>query len=113
MLRRLLNERLFRQFGNIKSAFEQTLFLDRGLYFTRRVTRPPRCVLHLEAAWLAEDFMPNIEGRAQREAGVARGGLDEDAFEGRRVEDLSVSDTIERHAASEAERFGSSVRIQR
>src|SRR5260370_285687 len=84
------------------------LLFNCSPYLTVRVTRPPGCVFHLKTARLAENFMPNVEGRTKREASVAGCGLDEDAFEWHFAENLSVSYTIEGHSPCEAESLGTS-----
>ena len=51
--------------------------------FGRRILRAPIRVVHGEFAGAAENLVVHSEGRADGEAGVARGGLHVNALEGR------------------------------
>jgi hypothetical protein len=62
-------------------------------------------MIHHELAWAAKDLVGNCESRANGEARVTGRRLYEHAVKGRAIEYFSVSQAIECHAASEAERF--------
>ena len=47
--------------------------------------------------------MPDVQGRADRRAGVVRRGLDVDVLERRALEDHAVGDAVQRHAAGQAD----------
>src|SRR5271156_6329120 len=49
--------------------------------------------------------MPDVVCRADRESGVARGGLHENLLERRRTENFSVGDAVECHSTRQADSF--------
>jgi hypothetical protein len=60
-------------------------------------------VLVVGLARLVLDLVPDVEGGAERAAGVARGGLDPDVVEEPGAQDLAVGDAVEGDAAGQAE----------
>ncbi len=79
--------------------------IDHGANLGGRKLRPPVRVLHHEFARPPEDLVVHGEGRADRQARIARRRLNAHLLEGRRVENLAVGHAIESHAARQAQRL--------
>ena len=70
-----------------------------------REARAPSGVLHHEFARPAENRVVHGKRGADGKSGISRSRLNENLFEGRGAENLSVGHAIESHAAGEAQRL--------
>ncbi len=97
------SERIFVEFLELEFVAREFEAIHGGANFGGRKFRAPVGVVHREFARAAENLMIHGERGADGKAGIACSGLDEDALERRRVENFSIGDAIEGHAAGQAQ----------
>ena len=100
-----LRQLFFVQFGDRIAVACQAIRLDRPPDFFARIARPPVSVVHYKRARLAENLMPNIKCRADRQSRVSGRRLHINLFERCGFKDLSIRHAIESHAARETHGF--------